>query len=75
MKKIKTYEFRYDEAIDGFGSIQFCDEEKFGAIKLFREWQEENGYNITNYTTNIVYDDDDAVAYGDRYFYKRRKSA
>jgi len=62
-----TYQFNYDETIDEFGKIQFCAENKKEAKILFKDWQTENGYNIKYYTTKIVYNEDDAKAYGSRY--------
>ena len=64
---MKTYEFIYDENIDDFGSVQFCAESRSEAKDLFKEWQMENGYNITEYSINVVYNHDDARVYGSRY--------
>lgn len=67
MNKIKTYEFTYNESIDGFGGVQFCDETEQGATKLFQDWQKENGYNIEEYNVEDIYDANDAEEYGIRY--------
>ena len=62
-----TYQFNYDETIDGFGEIQFCAEKRCEAETLFKNWQAENGYNIKDYTVKIVYNEDDAKTYGSKY--------
>lgn len=58
-----TFEFTYDEDVDGFGSIRFCAESQTEAEELFHEWNHENGYdnNIGKYySVEIVYDESDA---------------
>lgn len=67
-----TYEFTYSEEIDGFGSIQFCAESKREAEELFRDWQQDEGCEITDYEVATVYNADDAREYGKAY--KRKKS-
>ena len=62
-----TYEFLYDDQIDGFGCIQFCANNKKEAEKLFDEWKEENGYDISNYTVKTVHNETDAYEYGKLY--------
>lgn len=62
-----TYEFTYGEEIDGFGSIQFCARSKREAEELFRDWQNDEGYEIADYEVTSVYDADDAREYGKTY--------
>ena len=64
---MRTYEFTYDENIDDFGNVQFCAESRSEAKDLFKEWQMENGYNITEYSISVVYNYDDAQVYGSKY--------
>lgn len=68
---IYTYEFVYDEMVDGFGCIQFCSQTKDEAIKLFTEWQTSNGYLISDYSVNLVYNEEDACEYGRNYGSKK----
>ena len=62
-----TYEFAYDEIIDGFGCIRFCAPCYREAKELFTDWQEENDYSIPNYTVGVVYDEADAIEYEKEY--------
>lgn len=68
-----TFEFTYDEDVDGFGSIRFCAESQANAEELFHEWNHENGYDRNigkDYSVEIVYDESDAREYGDDYLVK-----
>lgn len=58
-----TYQFCYDEKIDGYGSIQFCAVSENEARKLFREWKRKNGYNIRKYTISVIYNKEDQEEY------------
>lgn len=68
MEKIKTYEFRYDESIDGFGEIQFCCENRDEAIELFNDWCKENNYTIGKYKLTTVFEQSDKDEYEDNYW-------
>ena len=68
-----TFEFTYNEDVDGFGSIRFCAESQTEAEELFHEWNHENGYDSNigeDYSVEIVYDESDAREYGDSYLVK-----
>ena len=67
MSNIYTYEFTYDEFIDGFGVIQFCAENKKEAELLFDDFCKENNFSVPEYSVDIVYNEDDAREYGDKY--------
>lgn len=67
MSNIYTYEFTYDEFIDGFGVIQFCAENKKEAESLFDDFCKENNFSVPEYSVDIVYNEDDAREYGDKY--------
>lgn len=62
-----TYEFVYNQEIDGFGSIQFCAESKQEAEELFQDWQNDEGYKIADYKAESVYNAYDACEYGKVY--------
>lgn len=62
-----TYEFTYDEGIDGFGFIQFCGENLDEATELFTDWLKENDYVVDEYYYEKVYCPEDAEVYGDNY--------
>lgn len=70
MPKIHTYEFTYDEKLDGFGSVRFCARSKAEARTLFREFQEENHFTVAERDFKIerVYDQSDAECYGPEYY-------
>lgn len=68
-----TYQFLYDENIDGYGSIQFCAESENEARKLFTEWKRENKYNIFKYDVSIIYNKEDQEEYGDDYIDPRNR--
>lgn len=68
-----TFEFTYDEDIDGFGFIRFCAVSQTEAEELFHEWNRENGYDDKigeDYSVEIVYDESDVREYGDDYLIK-----
>lgn len=68
-----TYQFLYDENIDGYGSIQFCAASENEARKLFTEWKRENKYNIFKYDVSIIYNKEDQEEYGDDYIDPRNR--
>lgn len=68
-----TYQFLYDENIDGYGSIQFCVASENEARKLFTEWKRENKYNIFKYDVSIIYNKEDQEEYGDDYIDPRNR--
>lgn len=66
---ISTYLIRYD-GIDGFGSIDFCAENKKEAISLFNQWcMDDNKMLVPVPIKSIetIYIDDDAEEYGVKY--------
>ena len=62
-----TYQFCYDENVDGYGSIQFCASSENEARKLFSEWKHDNKYNISKCDVSIIYNKEDQEEYGDDY--------
>lgn len=64
---IYTWQFNYDENIDGFGEIQFCAKTKKEAIGLFNDWAKENNYEIKRCRISAVYNKADAEFYKDVY--------
>lgn len=64
---IYTYEFAYDESIDGFGVTQFCARDKKEAKSLFDDFCKENNISVPEYSVEIVYNEDDAREYGNKY--------
>lgn len=66
---IYTYLIQYD-GIDGFGSIDFCAENKKEAINLFNQWCVDDNTMLAPVpikSIEIIYDDDDAEEYGNEY--------
>lgn len=66
---IFTYLIQYD-GIDGFGSIDFCAENKKEAISLFNQWCVDDNKMLAPVpikSIEIIYNDDDAQEYGDEY--------
>lgn len=69
MAKIKTYEFTYKKKLDdGWGTVQFCAPNRTEAIELFEDWQRDNGYHISKYHCEPVFEQSDKDVYGDDYF-------
>jgi hypothetical protein len=71
-KHMHTYLFTYD-GIDDFGSIQFCAQSKNEARNLFREWcliDNNMKAPIEPISVQMVYDEQDALEYGDDYAVK-----
>lgn len=66
---IYTYRVNYDD-IDGFGSIEFCAENKNEAIQLFNQWCIIDNKLHTLIKINsieIVYNSEDAKEYAGNY--------
>ncbi len=68
-RKFRTYQFCYNESLDGFGIIQFCAKTLGEAKKLFYDFCDENDIFMAegNYNVDIVYNEDDAKVYGKEY--------
>lgn len=49
-----TFQFLYDEKIDGVGVIEFCTKNEREATKLFINWQKKNEYSIQNYEVTRI---------------------
>jgi hypothetical protein len=65
VKMVYTYLIQYD-GIDGFGSIEFCAENKKEAISLFNQWCVEDNKMPTLVpfkSIEIIYNYDDAEEY------------
>lgn len=66
---ISTYLIQYD-GIDGFGSIDFGDENKKEAISLFNQWCVNDNNMLAPVpikSIEAIYNDDDAEEYGVKY--------
>lgn len=66
---IYTYLIQYD-GIDGFGSIDFCAENRKEAINLFNQWcvnDNKMPAPVPIKSIEIIYNDEDAEEYGAKY--------
>jgi len=74
---ISTYLIRYD-GVDGFGSIDFCAENKKEAISLFNKWcvgDNKMSAPVPIKSIETIYNDNDAEEYGDEYYTGGGKSS
>lgn len=73
---IYTYLIQYD-GFDGFGSIDFCAENRKEAINLFNQWcvnDNKMPAPVPIKSIETIYNDDDAEEYGDEYGVGDRKA-
>lgn len=70
MDKMYTFQFDFKDPDWNDDETQFCAENYDEACSLFESWYLENfrtNIPVREYETSVVYNDDDADEYGDRY--------